>query len=227
MYPPHRFSPRAALRLLLLVPALLALTATSPASAMTSLMGGTTLGLDQNYAARADVGWPDLRLTWVVAFTERLDISPQFTLRYGQNLRTGVVGYEPGIELRWSFFQRHATSLAFYANPAALIWVPTDGTKGQVGFRIGGPGIVGGWQIASRVAMNYGLRVPVRVMFAPEVTFTAPVLADLGFEVEAWRSEEARVAVTGQMSAGPEFCAGPCRDVELAVELGLGAHVIW
>ncbi|MCB9727759.1 MAG: hypothetical protein H6744_11265 [Deltaproteobacteria bacterium] len=218
---------RAALGLAVLLSAALTLGAGPQARAMTPLLGGTTLGLDQSYAARTDIGWPDLRLTWVVPFTERVDISPQFTLRYGQNLRTGVVGYEPGVELRWSFWQRHAVSLAFYADPALLLWVPTDGTKGQVGLRIGGPGLAGGWQIASRVAMNYGLRVPMRVMFTPSVSFAAPVLADLGFEVEAWRSDEARVSVTGQLSAGPEFCAGDCPDAELAVELGLGAVVVW
>ena len=147
------------------------------ANAMPSLMGGRTLGLGGERAARAEVGWPGLKLTYVIPTTETLDVSPQFTFRYGHNLRADLVGFEPGVEVRWNFWQKGLWTLAFMADPALLLWIPTDGSTGNIGLRLGGPGLVVGWQASSLIQVVGGLRFPVRFTVAPEPTLTVPILA--------------------------------------------------
>ena len=197
------------------------------AQAVPSLMGGHTLGLGGQKAARAEVGWPGLKLTYVIPATETLDVSPQFSFRYGQNLRADLVGFEPGLELRWSFWQRGAWTFAVVADPALLLWIPTDGSTGDMGLRLGGPGVVSSWQIARQIQMIMGARMPLRVTVAPEVSLTIPVLFDLGAEVEVVRDEDFTVLGYGMMSMGPEFCTGPCSSTDVTARLSLGASVLW
>ncbi|MEE2779464.1 MAG: hypothetical protein VYE15_02995 [Myxococcota bacterium] len=205
---------------------LLLITAGS-AHAVPSLMGGHTLGLSGQRAARAEVGWPGLKLTYVIPATETLDVSPQFSFRYGQNLRADLVGFEPGVELRWSFWQRGAWTVAVVADPALLLWIPRDGTTGAMGLRLGGPGIVTSWQIARQIQVILGARMPVRLLVAPEASLTVPVLADVGVEVEVVRQEDFTILGYGMMSLGPELCMGECRSSDLTARLSLGASVLW
>ncbi len=203
------------------------------AGPMTSLMGGRTFGMQpeeqvKHYAARAELGWPNLRLTYVVPFLDDLDVSPQFTMIYGRNLRAGVVGFEPGLEVRWNVWQQGEYSLAFYADPALLVWVPTDGEAGQVGLRLGAPGIVGGWQLASHINVFGGLKAPLSVAFGADTQVLLPVTAEAGFEVQAFRSEDVGVNATGLLAVGPELCLTGCdRSAELTLRVGLGASVVW
>lgn len=208
------------------VAALLLVTAGS-AHAIPSLMGGHTLGLGGQRAARAEVGWPGLKLTYVIPATETLDVSPQFSFRYGQNLRADLVGFEPGVELRWSFWQRGAWTLALVADPALLLWIPRDGTTGAMGLRLGGPGVVTSWQVARQIQVILGARMPVRLIVAPEASLTIPVLMDVGTEVEVVRQEDFTVLGYGMMSLGPEFCTGACSASDLTARLSLGASVLW
>lgn len=197
-----------------------------PARAMTSLLGGRTLGLREDQAARVEMGWPGIRLTYLLPFTEELDVSPQFGLVYGHNLRGGLVGYEPGVEVRWRLLDRGPWSLAFLSDPAVLLWIPTDGTDGQLALRAG-PGLVAGFQAGRSIQVFSALRVPFRFAVTPSPTFAAPILADLGVEVEVFRSEDVNVQANGVFSLGPELCTGECRSVDLSARMALGASVMW
>ena len=72
------------------------------AHGMVSLKGGRTLGIDSPNAARAEVGWPGMKITYVLPILENLDVSPQFGFVYGHNLRADIVGFEPGVEIKWN-----------------------------------------------------------------------------------------------------------------------------
>lgn len=198
------------------------------AEAMTSLMGGRTLGVQgEQRAARAEVGWPGMRLTYVIPFTEHLDISPQLGFLYGHNLRAGMVGFEPGFEIRWSVWRRGAWSAAVVADPALRLHIPTDGTRGDLGVRIGGPGLVMGWQVAQRISVSGGLRIPLATTLVPDRTLTIPVLAEASLEMELYGDEDITMQATGLLSVGPEYCVGPCTPADIGVKLALGAVVFW
>jgi hypothetical protein len=198
------------------------------AHGMVALKGGRTLGTDSPNAARAEVGWPGMKITYVLPVLEDLDISPQFGFVYGHNLRADIVGFEPGVEIKWSFLQKGAWSMALVADPSILVWVPTDGSKGNVGLRIGGPGLVAGWQAASRLSLFGGIRAPMRTGLVPDQSFTIPVLGDLGAEMSFYQDEDVMVQGHAQLSLGPEFCfGGSCGDTEMGAQMTLGTSILW
>ena len=205
----------------------LALALSSPAMAMVSLTGGRTLGLGGQQAARAEVGWPGVRVTWVLPMTETLDISPQLGLVYGHNMRADRVGFEPGAEVRWNFWQRGAWTLAATANPALLLWIPTDGDKGTLGLRLGGPGMVVGYQLTPRMTVTSGLRVPLRIEMTPEPVLVIPLLTDLGAEMEVMRRQDYSLQAHGKLTLGSELCVGSCDSATLSASLGFGVGVLW
>ena len=220
-------SPLTAVRVALLALALLTLGGGS-ASAMTSLFGGTTLGLDGGSAVRVEAGWPGTRLTYVMPYADNLDVSPQLTVVYGHNLYFDQVGFEPGLEVRVGLWKDAAWSMALLFEPALLMWMPHDGTRGQLGVRVGGPSLQVGWLATHVVNVFTALRLPWRVVFTPEPGIALPVLVDLGTEVEVYRDADLAVNLAGTVSAGPELCAGPCRrDVDLSAELEVGFSVLW
>lgn len=197
---------------------------------MVSLTGSTTLGSDGLYAARAEVGWPDTRLTYVLPFTEDLDISPQLRFRYGHNLETGLVGFEPGAELRWTFWRGGRLSAALLSEPALLLWIPTDGREGALGMRVGIPGVVLGVRVSNRVNLSFGLRTPLSVLFTEaRPTVLLPVLGDIGLEVMAMSTRDLSWSFTAKASIGPEVCLSKCGadKAPLAVDLLLGSTFVW
>jgi len=198
------------------------------AHGMVALKGGRTLGTDSPNAARAEVGWPGMKITYVLPVMENLDISPQFGFVYGHNLRADLVGFEPGVEIKWNFLQRGAWSLALVADPSILVWVPTDGSEGNVGLRIGGPGLLAGWQVASRLNLFGGIRAPMRTGLLPEASFTIPLLGDVGAEMSFYQDEDVMVQGQAQLSLGPEFCFGDtCEATEMGAQMTLGTSILW
>ncbi len=215
-------------RLRRLALALLAVVLLCPsAAAMTTLMGGRTFGaLDGRHAARAEMGWPGLKLTWLLPVAEAIDVSPQFGMIYGHNMRTGLVGYEPGVEIRWTLWDKQRWSVAFRSDPALLLWVPTDGSDGQIALR-GGPGIVAGYQVGRDVSVFGGVEMPLRLAMTPSLSFAAPILLQAGGEVQVFRDEQVTVNALAHLSLGPELCAGDCRGAEVSARMSLGAVAIW
>ncbi len=211
-----------------IVTTLLVMLLAAPAGAMTSLRGGTTLGLDGGHAVRVGLGWPGTKVTYVMPFADNLDVSPQFTLNYGHNLYFDQVGFEPGLETRIGLWREGAWSLGLLFESALLMWMPHNGSHGQLGVRVGGPSLMAGWQVAYTVNIFAGVRLPLRVVFTPKPGIALPVLAELGTEVMVYRDDDVTVHVTGDVSAGVELCAGPCRrDVDLAAEAEVGFSVLW
>lgn len=217
----------AALLALALALAVTATTAT-PADAMTTLRGGTTLGLDGGSAVRVEAGWPGTTLTWLMPFADNLDVSPQFSLIYGHGLYFDQLGFEPGLEVRIGLWRDGEWSLGLLFEAALLMWMPHDGTRGQLGVRLGGPSLQVGWQVSAGVNLFTALRLPVRFVFTPDPGVALPILVDLGAEVEVYRDSDVAVNLAGAVSAGPELCSGPCRRaVDLSTELELGFAVLW
>ena len=195
--------------------------------AMTTLMGGRTLGTTDSMAARAQIGWPGLELTWAIPVIESFDVSPKFGLSYGRNLRAGLVGLAPGAEIRWNVFNAHAFSLALEADLAMVVSIPTDGKPGSVGMRLPIPGVVGSYQLAPEISLFGALRTPIWIAFEPTAVTRLPLVFDAGVEVLTSRSEDLTVNLTGQLSLGPEFCLSGCSRTEIFAHVSLGAAVIW
>ncbi len=200
----------------------------SMAHGMVALKGGRTLGVESPNAARAEIGWPGMKITYVLPVSQSLDISPQFGFVYGHNLRADIVGFEPGVEIKWNVMQRGAWSLALVADPSLLVWVPTDGSEGNVGLRLGGPGLLAGWQAGSRLNLFGGIRAPMRTGLVPDQSFTIPVLGDLGAEMGFYQDEDIMVQGQAQISLGPEFCFGDsCEDTQMGAQMTLGTSILW
>jgi hypothetical protein len=194
---------------------------------MVPLLGGRTIGTAGRQGARAELGWPGLLLTYVIGIERDVDLSPQIHLLYGQNLRTGLLGLEGGLEIRWSFFADGPFAVALVSDPAVLIWVPTDGGPGQFGARFGVPAFIGSWQIASKISLSGGIRLPLQMTFEKDPVVLLPLLVELGVEVQIHRSEEAIVNLLGVGNVGPSLClTGPCQT-EASLRLALGASVAW
>ena len=196
---------------------------------MDTLYGGLTLGEASRSGFRAEVGWPFLRLTYVLAVSDRAEISPQLRLAYGHNLEAGRIGIEPGFEVRYKLYQRGRFALALYANPAFLFWVPTDGGEGKLGVRIGGPGILASWQMTGKLNVFAGLRIPLTLVMEEKPLVLLPFLLEGGVEGRVFQNEELSVNVHGILSAGPELCVGPCPGsrVKPTLQLTVGASIIW
>ena len=195
---------------------------------MTPLMGGATLGTRSARAARAEVGWPGLKLTYVMGAGPDLDISPQVNVIYGRHLRSDTLGFEPGAEIRWTLLEDGPYTLALLAEPALVFWVPTAGGSGRMGLRWPIPGLVGGWQVSGTMSLFAGLRAPLEMTFEKPSEVFWPILIDAGLEAEVYRAGETLVNVLGRLTGGPALCLAHCRQgVDGVLQLSVGAAVVW
>jgi hypothetical protein len=60
-----------------------------------------------------------------------------------------------------------------------------------------------------------------------ETLYLIGLVADLGGELRVLETDEFTVNATGRISAGAEFCIGPCKGVEPILRVVFGASVIW
>jgi len=194
---------------------------------MTPLLGGATLGTRSAHAARAELGWPGLKLTYVMGAGPGLDISPQVALIYGRHLRSDTLGFEPGAEIRWTLLEQGPYTLALLAEPAIVFWVPTAGGSGRMGLRWPIPGLVGGWQVSGTMSLFAGLRAPLEMTFEKPSEVFWPILLDAGLEAEVYRASETLVNVLGRLTGGPALCLAHCQGVEGVLQLSVGAAVVW
>lgn len=199
-----------------------------PPVGFTPLLGGRTLGDRAEYAIRVKAGWPGVVATYVLGVADDLDISPQLGIVYGRGTDTGLLGFEPGVEIKWQILADGALSLALLAEPAIVGWIPTaEGAGGLFGVRFGLPGIVLGYRATSGVNLATGLRVRPTLVFGDDTQFIVPILADFRTELLVAETEDAAVSLNTLLSAGPELCTGNCREATFSLELGIGVTVAW
>jgi hypothetical protein len=191
------------------------------------LLGGLTLGARGKNAARFEIGWPHFEATYVLAFNDVVDASPQLKLRFGRATQADVVGIEPGFEVRWTLWKDGDVSLAYVMEPAIRFWLPLNERSGWMGFTVGGPGIVAAYRLKHDLNLFWGFRVPISVHFGEPPDVIIPLLVDGGVEVGIMRGEGWSANFHGTLSTGLELCAGRCPVAQFTGELTFGCALVW
>ncbi len=196
---------------------------------MRPVMGGLTLQNRDLNAARAEVGWPNVKITYTIPVEDDVDASPQVALFYGQNMRAGTIGLELGAEIRWQFWRDGPLSAALVPNPSLLVVVPTRGGHGAIGLRFGVPAVAFGYQATSTISLLFGAQVPFWMTLGPDPEVWLPVMADLGVEFQVHRTDDAIVNLVAAASAGPSFCLNRCPGpaVEFGLRAFVGGAIVW
>lgn len=197
---------------------------------MRPTLGGLTLDNPELNAARAEVGWPHVRVTYTIPVDKGLDVSPQVAFFYGENTRVGRIGLELGAEVRWNFWRDGAWSGALVPDPAILVVIPTrGGDDGAIGLRFGIPAVALGYQVSSTMSLNFGARIPFWMTLGPDPQIWLPVLADIGVEFQVHRTDDAIVNLATGISAGPSMCLNNCPgpSVELGLRAFVGGAIVW
>lgn len=198
-----------------------------PTHAVTSLLGGTTLGPSDHLAVRGEIGWPGLGVAWILPVNDRLDISPRLGITFGEHLRAGYYGLEPGAEIRWNLVESGGFSVALLAEPAILVGFGNVKRDGYAGIRIGAPAVAVGYRLGSKIHLVGALRAPLRITFGDDGYVRWPLLADIGVEVLTSRSDDVTVNLNGMLTLGGDFCVSGCSGSDLVAGVGLGASVLW
>ena len=193
---------------------------------MVSLRGGETLGPQDRHGIRMEVGWPGIRAVYVIPIAPNVDIGPKLSLLWGRNSRTGILGLEPGVELRAGLWSDGGLSLAAEAELAIQSRAKLDGTNGQYGVRLG-VGLLMGWRALRVLAVDFGVRTGAGIYTGASDTFHVPLLGELGVEIQVASEERLRVNLAPFLRLGAELIFGSGRKDELAFEAGLGVTAAW
>ena len=196
---------------------------------MRAVMGGQTLQNEELSAARAEVGWPNLRVTYTIPVERDIDVSPQIAFTYGNNLRADSIGLELGAEIRWQFWRDGAWSGALVPNPAVVVIVSTRKGDGELGLRFGVPAVTLGFQATSTISLFMGGQIPLWMTLGPDPQVWLPFLADLGVEFQVHRTDDAIINLMSGISAGPSLCLNRCPGptVEFGLRAFVGGAVVW
>ena len=195
-------------------------------SVMQLLYGGQLLEGTDKRGVRLEVGWPHTSLTYVLPITDKLELSPKLTLRYGHLLEAKTVAFEPGFEFRWKLMNLGGWKLAFVGDPGLILEFPEKTDDMELGFRLGTPGLMASLEIAPMWNLSLGLRVPLAFIFGDETRVLIPLLAEVGADTQVV-DERWKLNVGALISGGPEFCAGPCDGVGMHLRFSMTTSVIW
>jgi len=196
---------------------------------MRPTMGGLTLQNENLNAARAEIGWPNVKLTYTIPVEPNIDASPQIAVSYGNNLTADRVGLELGAEIRWHFWRDGPWSAAMVPNPALLVVVPTARGNGEFGLRFGIPAISIGYQATSTISLMMGAQIPFWMTLGEDPQVWLPILADLGVEFQIHRTDDAIINLMVGTSLGPSICLNKCPGptVEFGLRAFLGGAIVW
>jgi hypothetical protein len=195
-------------------------------SVMETLYGGQVMDSATGQGLRLELGWPHVGASYALPVSAGLEMAPRLRLRFGHRLDTGTIGFEPGLEIRWSLARKGPWSVALYADPTLLMWFPDTSDDMHIGINLGIPGVLGSYQINARWSLALGLRLPLTIISGQETHVLLPVIADVGVDAKVFQ-QDFSVNVGAILSAGPEFCFGSCEEVGTHLRFSTTASLIW
>lgn len=193
----------------LVLPLLLSLTAYAQDDAPAAVQGGgggramsvlSGRTLKSGTVVHAELGWPSISATLLNALSDQLDVGGKFSLMYGYEGITALGGV-PGFKLqgvaRLGLLERGKLNLGLRFEPGIFTYFFSGGGA-QLGIALPFE-LNAGFTLSPKLILNFGIDLPMFVVFGPYGGLAVPVLVGGGAEYAL----SSRLAVTFNLRAGP------------------------
>jgi len=180
------------------------LSLSGPSADAFTLIGAETLP-EQNQGLRVGVGYPSLYAAWHIPLAPRLEIAPKVSFFYGWDTHT-VIGNKAGAEIRINLWKEDELGLGLVFDPAV---VAAYHPELELGFQIGGPGVVLSYTVEGQYSVTGGVKLPFGFVFLPDVPDYAP---------DFWASVPILFVLGGEYSLA--------KDLNLFATLELGPDIV-